>query len=157
MPTLSPMPSASSSIKRTNALPPSAKPPPNVHPALARKRKPPEFEMPPEYTKYLQLFIEQVEHRADLTKNLKDLPPENRAAIQRIVAEYDALIEKDEAKFADFYEHYQKFKLYEDSIRKHLKNRKQKRTRRTPQSPQKKSHPQRRNGKITARRISRIA
>lgn len=90
-------------------------------PELARKRKPPEYEMPPEYTKYLQLFIEQVERRADLTKNLKDLPPENRAAIQKIVAEYDALIEKDESKFADFYERYQKFKQYEDGFRKLLK------------------------------------
>lgn len=90
-------------------------------PELARKRKPPEFEMPPEYNAILQMFIETIERRDALKKRLKFVPLKNRERMQQNLAEMERIIEEAEATFAVEYEYYQKFKLYEDSIRKHLK------------------------------------
>lgn len=90
-------------------------------PELVRKRKPPEFEMPPEYNAVLQMFIETVERRDALKKRLKFVPLKNRERMQQNLAEMERIIEEAEAAFAVEYEYYQKFKLYEDGFRKLLK------------------------------------
>lgn len=90
-------------------------------PELARKIKPPEFEMPPEYNAVLQMFIETIERRDALKKKLKFVPLKNRERMQQNLAEMERIIEEAETAFAVEYEYYQKFKRYEDKIRKHLK------------------------------------
>lgn len=90
-------------------------------PELARKRKPPEFEMPPEYNAVLQMFIETIERRDALKKRLKFVPLKNRERMQQNLAEMERIIEEAEAAFAVEYEYYQKFKQYEDGFRKLLK------------------------------------
>ncbi|HQU84544.1 MAG TPA: hypothetical protein PKY59_15510 [Pyrinomonadaceae bacterium] len=90
-------------------------------PEIARRIKPPEFEMPDWYNEALQKFMNAVEQREEILKKLKLMTPAQRREFQNIVSEFDAAAEEGEAAFAERYERYQKYKRWEDGLRQLLK------------------------------------
>ncbi|MCD9185265.1 MAG: hypothetical protein LUM44_02445 [Pyrinomonadaceae bacterium] len=90
-------------------------------PELARKLKPPEYEMPVWYNESLQTFMELVERRDEFIARMKLVLPEKRAEYQKMIAEMDSVINEGEEAFAVEYERFQKRKQYEDGFRKLLK------------------------------------
>jgi len=90
-------------------------------PELARKLKPPEFEMPVWYNDSLQSFVKLIEKRDEFIARMKHVLPESRAEYQMMIAEMDTIINEGEEAFAVEYERFQKRKQYEDGFRKLLK------------------------------------
>lgn len=90
-------------------------------PELARKLKPPEFEMPVWYNDSLQSFVKLIEKRDEFIARMKHVLPESRAEYQMMIAEMDTIIDEGEEAFAVEYERFQKRKQYEDGFRKLLK------------------------------------
>lgn len=91
-------------------------------PELARKLKPPEYEMSACYNGSLQTFMQLVERRDEFIACIMKLVlPESRAEYQKMIAEMDSIINEGEEVFAIEHERFQKRKQYEDGFRKLLK------------------------------------
>lgn len=90
-------------------------------PGLAKHLKEPDFEMPDEYNKTLDIIMKMVEKRDEAKKNLKFAAPEKRKQAVAAIAEMDRLLNEAEEVLARQYERFQKKQRWIDGLRKIFK------------------------------------
>jgi hypothetical protein len=86
-------------------------------PELARKFRPPDFEMSDYYKEALVRIMQMAEKREKIAKDLKYVHPNKRKQVLTALAEMDKLINQAEQKLADRYEESQRYQRWLDGLR----------------------------------------